>query len=122
MWRKYNDGYVTEVLNTDEIFNQEPGDRPSTPYFLVYIKDEAKGALVDSVCRESVEAPPQEEDTVMDDYNQIVELPATEDNIYRPVSSEQDYGITESYQNESWNKEHSRWDSSSTRETPITGW
>ena len=52
MWRKYNDGYVTEVKNLDEIYVQEPGPRPATPYFLVYVKDNLKDQLVDAVCRD----------------------------------------------------------------------
>jgi len=59
IWRKYNDGYVTEVKDTREIFDQEPGDRPATPYFLVYVKDELKDKLVDPVCRDPIEPPKQ---------------------------------------------------------------
>lgn len=56
MWRNYNDGYVTEVKDTKEIFERDSETRPSTPYFLVYIKDELKDMLVDSVCR-NIEEP-----------------------------------------------------------------
>jgi ubiquitin carboxyl-terminal hydrolase 25/28 len=52
MWRKYNDGYVTEVKDTREIFDRDSETRPSTPYFLVYIKDQLKNSLVESVCRD----------------------------------------------------------------------
>lgn len=121
MWRKYNDGYVTEVTDTSEIFVQEPGDRPATPYFLVYVRDEAKDVLVDAVCREPVEPPPQEQDTVMEDYSQILELPVTEANTYMPVNDTQEFGITESYQNPSWQDNAAGWDNS-TREAPLTGW
>lgn len=58
MWRKYNDGYVTEVKETREIFHKDDEKRPATPYFMVYIKDELKSKLVDSVCRSIVDAPP----------------------------------------------------------------
>ncbi|KAL9047175.1 MAG: hypothetical protein Q9214_000187 [Letrouitia sp. 1 TL-2023] len=51
IWRKYNDGYVTIVTDDSEIFGQEPDNRPATPYFLVYVKDELKEDLVNSVCR-----------------------------------------------------------------------
>lgn len=50
IWRKYNDGYVTEVKDREEIFEQETYN-PATPYFLIYVKDEAKDDLVDPVCR-----------------------------------------------------------------------
>ena len=118
MWRKYNDGYVTEIADTSEIFVQEPGDRPATPYFLVYIKDEEKEALVDAVCREPVELPQQVQDTVMEDCSPILELPATEAQSHRPVH---EYDVTESYQSEHWNQDPTGWDST-TREAPITGW
>ena len=119
MWRKYNDGYVTEITDTGEIFIQEPGDRPATPYFLVYVKDEEKETLVDAVCREPVEMPPQAQDTVMEDFGPILELPATEAESYKPS---QEYEVTESYQSEIWISNNSaEWDST-TREAPITGW
>ena len=54
VWRKYNDGYVTEVKNREEIFEQEAYN-PATPYFLVYVKDEAKDELVEPVCRHLAE-------------------------------------------------------------------
>jgi len=59
IWRKYNDGYVTEVKNREEIFEQEAYN-PATPYFLVYVKDEAKDELVEPVCRHLAEAPPED--------------------------------------------------------------
>lgn len=121
MWRKYNDGYVTEIADTHEIFAQEPGDRPATPYFLVYIKDDAKERLVDSVCRKPVETPQQEQDTVMEDYRESIELPATEANSYRPVNASEDYGFTESYQDISYDSDGAGWDKSS-RIAPATGW
>jgi ubiquitin carboxyl-terminal hydrolase 25/28 len=54
IWRKYNDGYVTDVKNREEIFEQEVYN-PATPYFLVYVKDEAKDELVEPVCRQLAE-------------------------------------------------------------------
>lgn len=59
MWRKYNDGYVTEVKDDREIFQKDDEKRPATPYFMVYIKDQLKNKLVDSVCRDIVDHPPQ---------------------------------------------------------------
>lgn len=52
MWRKYNDESVSEVTDISQIFDQDPSDRPPTPYFLVYVKDELKDQLVDPVCRD----------------------------------------------------------------------
>lgn len=69
MWRKYNDGYVTEVKDTTEIFEQDSETRPATPYFLVYIRDEWKDQLVDPVCRDIVEAPHESPDAEMIDIS-----------------------------------------------------
>ena len=97
LWRKYNDGYVTEIKDTKEIFEQEPGDRPATPYFLVYVKDESKEELVDSVCRVVVEPPPvEQQDIVMEDYSQAQESQPN-GTTYRPITSSMDYGIANSY-------------------------
>lgn len=65
IWRNYNDGYVTEVKNSKEIFDRDSETRPSTPYFLVYIKDELTGVLVDSVCRNIKELPRDPQDAEM---------------------------------------------------------
>ncbi|KAI9777700.1 MAG: ubiquitin-specific protease ubp2 [Geoglossum umbratile] len=51
IWRKYNDGYVTEVTDEAEVFEQEASN-PATPYFLIYVQDEHKDDLVDAVCRD----------------------------------------------------------------------
>lgn len=58
IWRKYNDEYVTEVQNLDEIFKSNDPANPPTPYFLVYINDKMKDRLVDPVCRDLAEAMP----------------------------------------------------------------
>ena len=58
MWRKYNDEAVSAVTDISQIFDQDPSDRPPTPYFLVYVKDELRDQLVDPVCRD---IPEQEE-------------------------------------------------------------
>jgi ubiquitin carboxyl-terminal hydrolase 25/28 len=51
IWRKYNDEYVTEVLNVDEIFKNDSTNNPPTPYFLVYVNDSMKDRLANPVCR-----------------------------------------------------------------------
>lgn len=63
IWRKYNDEYVTEVQNLDEIFKNDQNHNPPTPYFLVYINKNMKDRLVDPVCREIVESMPEMMDT-----------------------------------------------------------
>lgn len=67
MWRKYNDGYVTEVTAPGGIFEAEQSTRPATPYFLVYVRDDLKFELVESVCRDVVEVQPSQEDAIMVD-------------------------------------------------------
>ncbi|MCJ1378028.1 ubiquitin-specific protease ubp2 [Xylographa soralifera] len=67
MWRKYNDGYVTEVTEPKIIFEAEQSTRPATPYFLVYVRDDLKSDLVESVCRDVAEVQRSQEDTVMAD-------------------------------------------------------
>lgn len=77
MWRKYNDESVSAVTDVSQIFNQDPSERPPTPYFLVYVKDDLKDRLVDPVCRdipqqqEAPDAHPQQaagfSDALMDD-------------------------------------------------------
>lgn len=52
IWRKYNDEYVTEVQNVDEIFKNDSTNNPPTPYFLVYVNNEIKDRLANPVCRE----------------------------------------------------------------------
>ena len=121
MWRKYNDGYVTEVINTNEIFTQEQGDRPATPYFLVYIKEDAKETLVDSVCRDPLDPPQQEQDTTMVDYNEGIELPAIEANSYRQVSAPEDYELENPYQNLPYENDAAPWDDSY-QKASATGW
>ena len=69
IWRSYNDGYVKEVTDLKEIYDQEPGNRPATPYFLVYVKDDIKDHLVDAVCRDipDVLEKASSQDTIMID-------------------------------------------------------
>ncbi|KAL4797230.1 hypothetical protein BDV19DRAFT_50246 [Aspergillus venezuelensis] len=59
VWRKYNDNYVTEVNDLDEIFKSTDRDNPPTPYFLVYVNDRIKDRLVSPVSREIVETVPE---------------------------------------------------------------
>lgn len=87
IWRKYNDEKVTEVRDMDEIFKQDSGVRPPTPYFLVYVKDDIKEALVDPVCRDVIEASPgQSQDIVMEDY---VDIATCQDvpNVYQSLNT-----------------------------------
>ena len=69
IWRKYNDGYVTEVTDLKEIYTQEENTRPATPYFLVYVKDDLKERLVDAVCRDvpDILEKASSQDTIMID-------------------------------------------------------
>lgn len=60
IWRKYNDEYVTEVQNLDEIFYNVSDMNPSTPYFLVYVNDKMIDRLVEPVCREIPQTMPPE--------------------------------------------------------------
>ncbi|RDW60418.1 ubiquitin-specific protease UBP2 [Aspergillus mulundensis] len=59
IWRKYNDTYVTEVSDLDEIFKSQDRQNPPTPYFLVYVHDRMKDRLVSPVEREIAETLPE---------------------------------------------------------------
>ncbi len=58
MWLKYNDTRVEEVTDTNEIFRRpseaefRQWNGPSNPYYLVYVRDEDKDKLVESVYRD----------------------------------------------------------------------
>jgi ubiquitin carboxyl-terminal hydrolase 25 len=58
IWLKYNDTRVEEVKDTNEIFRRPlegeftQWNGPSNPYYLVYVRDEDKDKLVESVCRD----------------------------------------------------------------------
>ncbi|MCJ1285725.1 ubiquitin-specific protease ubp2 [Xylographa opegraphella] len=67
MWRKYNDGYVTEVTETQIIFGAEQSTRPASPYFLVYVREDLRFDLVESVYRDVAEVQRLQEDTIMAD-------------------------------------------------------
>ncbi|KAF8461076.1 hypothetical protein BDZ91DRAFT_737822 [Kalaharituber pfeilii] len=49
IWRKYNDGYVTQVDNEREVFEQDDVN-PATPYFLVFVRED-QTELVEAVER-----------------------------------------------------------------------
>lgn len=64
LWRCYNDDRVSVVANLNEIFGK-PNEStaygyatPVNPYFLVYVKEELVGKLVESVKRKIVYPPP----------------------------------------------------------------
>lgn len=124
LWRKYDDGAVSEVKDVTEIFEQDRASRPATPYFVVYIKDESRETLVDPVCRmpeEAVQTPSEEKhDVVMHDYDQAIELPATESDSYQPISGSQEYGVTDSYHISVSNRTETSWDNS--QRAPAYGW
>ncbi|KAF9883484.1 ubiquitin-specific protease ubp2 [Aspergillus nanangensis] len=62
VWRKYNDEYVTEVQDLDEIFSNQDRANPPTPYFLVYVNDMMKTRLVNPLHRIVQEPPPLPDD------------------------------------------------------------
>ena len=63
IWRRYNDGYVTEIKDTNEIFRApSEADKgsysgPPNPYVLIYVRSDIKDELVESVHREIVFPP-----------------------------------------------------------------
>lgn len=61
VWRKYNDNYVTEVHDLDEIYMNQDRQNPPTPYFLVYVNDSLKDRLVSPLCREILESAPEDQ-------------------------------------------------------------
>ncbi|KAG5297235.1 ubiquitin carboxyl-terminal hydrolase [Histoplasma ohiense] len=58
IWRKYNDGEVTEVQSKSEIFESQNLTNPPTPYFLIYVNDRMKDRLVKPVNREIEDVSP----------------------------------------------------------------
>ncbi|CUS10447.1 unnamed protein product [Tuber aestivum] len=56
LFRKYNDGYVTEVADPQEVFTH--GDiNPPTPYFLVFVKEDESLNIMEAVQRQMVTTP-----------------------------------------------------------------
>ncbi|KAJ5929511.1 Peptidase C19 ubiquitin carboxyl-terminal hydrolase 2 [Penicillium verhagenii] len=75
IWRKYNDEYVTEVQDLNEIFGNKNDANPPTPYFLVYIHGSKKDLLVSPVCREVVE-------------DNVVDVNVFDDNVVEDAKSD----------------------------------
>ena len=91
IWRKYNDEKITEVTDTKEIFEAPGTNRPPTPYYVVYVKDNEKELLVDPVCRDVKEPPAEDQiqDKEMEDYTDIVVPAVTAEMIedtYAPLN------------------------------------
>ena len=63
MWRKYNDGYVTEVKDANEIFETESGVRPATSSFLVYVREGKEMGMTDAVLRKISQAEENSQST-----------------------------------------------------------
>lgn len=57
LWRKYNDERVSQVVDHAEIYAASKDPRPPTPYFLVYVRDNIFGDLIDPMCRDVAEQP-----------------------------------------------------------------
>ncbi|KAF7586454.1 ubiquitin-specific protease ubp2 [Aspergillus hancockii] len=73
VWRKYNDNYVTEVHDLDEIFLSQDRQNPPTPYFLVYVNDTMKDRLASPLCREILESSLENENQQDADMTNVVE-------------------------------------------------
>ena len=98
IWRKYNDGYVTKVENTNEIFARPPDSEyktwsgPANPYLLIYVKEDEQTTLVESVHRNiayqepDVLSPQASQATEMETEDQIEmdEVPHEEQNTFDP--------------------------------------
>lgn len=79
------------MKDTREIFDRDSETRPSTPYFLVYIRDDLKGTLVDSVCRDIKEPPNDPQDSEMLDVGDhksydLIDLSNTEVTYFTPLN------------------------------------
>ena len=106
-WRKYNDEKVLEVVDTREIFEAPKPPRPPTPYYLVYVKDSIAEDLVDPVCRDVVDLPPDEsQDVAMDEFTEIPINGTSEmiEDAYRPIMTQRDQVMTDGRwsTNEGW--------------------
>ena len=71
IWRKYNDGYVTEV-GEEEVFSAGDPSRPSTSTFVVYVKAGMEETLTQTICRDI------KDETKEMSTDEIGELPAAE--------------------------------------------
>lgn len=73
IWRKYNDGTVTEATR-DDVFEPHTSGPNATPYFLVYVKADEIDELIDCVRRDPIKDEPQEDpDTKMEDIGDVTE-------------------------------------------------
>jgi ubiquitin carboxyl-terminal hydrolase 25/28 len=84
VWRKYNDNYVTEVHDLDEIFMSQDRQNPPTPYFLVYVNDTMKDRLASPLCREILESSQDNEnqpDTEMTSVTERVTAPTAAEDV-----------------------------------------
>lgn len=88
IWRKYNDEYVTEVQNLDEIFKNTDPTNPPTPYFLVYINDKMKDRLVDPVCRDIAEPMPDVHNTETGPTNASPPTETTGEDVHMDQSTD----------------------------------
>ena len=80
LWRKYNDDRVNTVDNRNEIFGQPIADAyaPPNPYFLVYVRQDQIGELVETVKRDIVYSLP-EQPPPMPARSQMSEMPPLAD-------------------------------------------
>lgn len=133
VWRKYNDTYVTEVQNLDEIFKNQEEQNPPTPYFLVYVNDAMKDRLVSPVHRDIVkdQAPPSDQENVSAEGYVTNEsyVPCEQD--YVPGGENVSGGVNEAFWDE-WGRcvhsadksethEQSYGNSKQSRDAPDTG-
>jgi len=88
IWRKYNDGYVSKVEDTTEIFGR-PSEAefkswggPANPYFLVYVKAGEENSLVECVHRDIIPPPPATGPVT----SQMTELPPGRGNMDHEMS------------------------------------
>ncbi|KAJ5482876.1 hypothetical protein N7539_006322 [Penicillium diatomitis] len=91
IWRKYNDEYVTEVQNEDEIFGNTDTDNPPTPYFLVYIRDSMENRLVDPVWRDIDEQEPFQSEVFFDGVMPMEDVQSPGHNIDHTLSDPPSY-------------------------------
>lgn len=60
VWRKYNDGYVTQV-EEKEVFSAGDPNRPSTSTFVVYVKAGMEDLLTQTICRDIIDSGSQQD-------------------------------------------------------------
>ena len=113
VWRKYNDGYVTEVKDVKEIFEREAETRPATPYFLVYIHDSLKTELVEPVCRAIVQPSQDLQDAAMHDaddgHPELLDLIDLEPRLPQPTIDQNSIGATPDWDSGGFSKYSADW-------------